>query len=470
MSPGDQVTLVTADAALKGVDNLVDLSARLQSFEVVQLDGLPYPNLSTVRAAAVGLDTTSKKVLLDNNTVVEYDRLCICSGATPKRVAVGEQVIAVRDQHTVQELVSLLGNARKLLLVGNGGIALELVHALQGVDIVWAIKHNHIGDAYFDSDAASFLFTELDQIPQGTPKEPPEERAPPGSMLDANGAHKDTRSRKLHRTSSSSFCQRTGRPSMMLGSAVGPHWSDKLSGNGDARGHLQVEWACGLEGLVSPSNDDQEQGWPVHAKLTNGSVHGVDVVVSAIGVTPNVAWVGDALAISDRDGGLVVDGNMCTSAPDVYAAGDACTATYLETSSPHWFQMRLWTQARVMGMYAAHCMLGVAHEHASSFNFELFTHVTRFCGKKVVLLGLYNGQRLEEEPDADITTYSRSTEGLDSTFVRVLLLRGRMQGAVLIGDTSLEETYENLILGQLDISSFGPSILDPDMEVDHIFD
>lgn len=42
--------------------------------------------------------------------------------------------------------------------------------------------------------------------------------------------------------------------------------------------------------------------------------------------------------------------------------------------------------------------------------FELFTHVTRFLGKKVVLLGLYNGQRLQAEPMADLVSYSRVTE------------------------------------------------------------
>lgn len=31
-------------------------------------------------------------------------------------------------------------------------------------------------------------------------------------------------------------------------------------------------------------------------------------------------------------------------------------------------------------------------------------------GQKVVLLGLYNGQRLEQEPESDMVTYSRATE------------------------------------------------------------
>lgn len=73
---------------------------------------------------------------------------------------------------------------------------------------------------------------------------------------------------------------------------------------------------------------------------------------------------------------------------------------------------------------------------------------------------------------ASIITYGwRMQEpGPQSTFVRVLLLRGRMRGAVLIGDTELEDTFENLILDGLDLSTFGPSLLDPNIELDHVFD
>ena len=45
-----------------------------------------------------------------------------------------------------------------------------------------------------------------------------------------------------------------------------------------------------------------------------------------------------------------------------------------------------------------------------------------------------------------------------------------MQGAVLLGDTDLEEAFENLILDGLDVSSYGPELLDPDVELDHLFD
>ena len=70
----------------------------------------------------------------------------------------------------------------------------------------------------------------------------------------------------------------------------------------------------------------------------------------------------------------------------------------------------VYMQARIQGMFAAHAMAGVTDEMAFGFNFELFTHITRFCGRKVVLLGLYNGQGLDHEPEEDMVTYSRTTE------------------------------------------------------------
>ena len=45
-----------------------------------------------------------------------------------------------------------------------------------------------------------------------------------------------------------------------------------------------------------------------------------------------------------------------------------------------------------------------------------------------------------------------------------------MIGAVLIGDTDMEETFENLILNKLDISSIEDSLLDPDIDIEDYFD
>ena len=83
-----------------------------------------------------------------------------------------------------------------------------------------------------------------------------------------------------------------------------------------------------------------------------------------------------------------------------------------------------------MGIYAAHCMLGSTADTGTSFAFELFTHATRFMGQKVVLLGLYNGQRLEKEPESGIVMYSRADEVSLATWSPMLALCCRHSATV----------------------------------------
>jgi hypothetical protein len=166
------------------------------------------------------------------------------------------------------------------------------------------------------------------------------------------------------------------------------------------------------------------------------------------------------------DGGLAVDARMqVQGAPaGVYAAGDACCAAAWE--QPHWHQMRLWSQARAGGGFAGRCMAD-AEDASLDATFELFTHCTRFLGLPVVLLGRFNGQGLLASEET--TMYSRVDA---EAFVRVLLVRGRLRGAVLIGDEAcaLAETFEQLILDELDVGSLGPHILDPDVDIEDYFD
>jgi hypothetical protein len=68
----------------------------------------------------------------DSNTGIErrteYKKLCICIGAQPKLLIDHASVIGLRDQHSVEDLLRRLATARTVAIVGNGGIALELIH------------------------------------------------------------------------------------------------------------------------------------------------------------------------------------------------------------------------------------------------------------------------------------------------------------------------------------------------------
>ena len=45
-----------------------------------------------------------------------------------------------------------------------------------------------------------------------------------------------------------------------------------------------------------------------------------------------------------------------------------------------------------------------------------------------------------------------------------------LQGAVLIGETELEETFENLILDGIDLSRYGGDFMDPEIDLQEVFD
>jgi NAD(P)H-nitrite reductase large subunit len=50
------------------------------------------------------------------------------------------------------------------------------------------------------------------------------------------------------------------------------------------------------------------------------------------------------------------------------------------------------------------------------------------------------------------------------------LRQGRLVGAVLLGDTDLEETAENLIMDGIDVASLGADMLDPENDLGDYFD
>lgn len=76
------------------------------------------------------------------------------------------------------------------------------------------------------------------------------------------------------------------------------------------------------------------------------------------------------------------------------------------------------------------------------------------------------GAAAEQCPQLQILV--RVTPGQE--YVKVVLLEGRVIGALLVGDTDLEETMENLILNELDVSEQAGRLLDPDIDIEDYFD
>jgi hypothetical protein len=86
------------------------------------------------------------------------------------------------------------------------------------------------------------------------------------------------------------------------------------------------------------------------------------------------------------------------------------------------------------------------------------------------LLDCYYQQPVNEETSTstNLEIWTRITP--QEEYVKLVIYRGRVIGALLIGDTDLEEVCENLILNELDVRRYGMDLLDPDIDIEDYFD
>eukprot|EP00741_Cyanophora_paradoxa_P025575 tig00000383_g24680.t1 len=484
------ICVVSGAPVLKLVRDVKRVTKTLEDFQI-QEDAADHvhiaPNVRVLATAVSSIDTAGKVVVCSDGKKIGYERLLIATGARPKLLYKSPNVIGIRDTETIERLRERIAEARRVLVVGNGGIAMELVSALEGVEVVWAVKKPFIGNKFLDEEAARFflpfLFAEgpeaapppagvallgAETLHEGAPPDAPDEPAPPAQGEPAPPAP----------------------PRPALRGRAGPRLDGGAAGRGGraaaeaerrARRQVRVEYSCRLERLWDSHAPDahgdlageaarEGPPWRLVARLSNGHTVPCDLLVSATGVAPNTEFVAGAVERA-ADGGVIVDRRMRASAPGLYAAGDACTVTW--TNSPLWFQMRLWSQAKQMGAFAAHCMAADAgaggageDDPVLGLQFELFGHVTRFLGHKLVLLGCFKGQGME----APVEVRTRTVPGKE--YVKLVLKEGRLVGALLAGDSAadLAETLENVALSGLDVGHLGDALLDPHFELDDYFD
>ena len=314
-------------------------------------------HLEVIQAHVSSLDPIAKRVHLSDGRAIAYDKVCVCTGAVPKRPPqMGkDRVLTVRDTDSASRLGAALSGARRVVVAGNGAIALEVINKLRGLEVMWIVKHAHVGDALFDVDVARFLLAHRSQVGDGVTFVE-EKSASGGTKGGAFSAQPPTDDAPAAQTA--------------CGHALGPQWTSHVgswAGGGDGT-RITILYHSEFVGTEDPSPPAAgggggeglaEPAWPIRAVLSDGTRLGADVVINCTGVRPNADWLAacaPGLEISKEDGGVMVDERMETSIPGVFAAGDVCTLR-VGAFGPHFFQMRLWGQAKVTAQMAAHAMM-----------------------------------------------------------------------------------------------------------------
>ncbi|XP_044727833.1 pyridine nucleotide-disulfide oxidoreductase domain-containing protein 1 [Chrysoperla carnea] len=438
LGPNLKIILITKSQLIKTVTNLVAITKTIVNFDVEEKNAETlhekYSNVTIIFDTLLEIISHEKTIRTESNRCIKYKFVCLCMGGQPKLIDFNNKfVLGIRDTDSVSILQDRIKSSRKILIVGNGGIATELVYELKNIEIIWAVKDNFISSTFLDPGAAEFFQFKMKDA-------------------DASGQAKTIVKRLRY--------SEIGNGSRSGGVALGPDWHTKFDISGTCSKSVSIIYNSEIEQVTHLENEE----WPLSVRLTNGTCVECDLIVSATGVLPCSNIKTDQELKLAADGGIEVNGQMETSISGVYAAGDVCTANW--EHAKHWFQMRLWSQARQMASYAAKSIISRIQDEQvlQDFCFELFSHSTTLFGFKVILLGLFNGQKLHNQYECLV----RITPNME--YIKLVIQDGKIQGAILIGDTDLEETMENLILNQLDVSVYGEDLLNPDIDIEDYFD
>ena len=159
------------------------------------------------------------------------------------------------------------------------------------------------------------------------------------------------------------------------------------------------------------------------AELTSGETLEFDILVTAVGVRPNISLIKDAGGEVDR--GILVDDNMQTSIPDVYAAGDCVVSRDISCGTKR--ILAILPNAYVGGFAAGTAMAGgiPTPQRAMPMN------AIGFFGLHIITAGSYEGE-VYEVKDAE-------------NYKKLFYSGDLLKGFILIGDVDKAGIYTSLI-------------------------
>ncbi len=199
---------------------------------------------------------------------------------------------------------------------------------------------------------------------------------------------------------------------------------------------LQDEGAAVLTGdtitRIVKENDEL-----VGVELKEGRPLACDMLVFGIGVRPNAGLAQEAGIQVNR--GVVVDHYMCTSAPDVYAAGDVAEAYDLVVDMNR--TVAIWPNAYRQGAIAGAHIVGAprADEGGIAMN------TVEAGGVPAISIG--NGNVTDDGHEFLVDLDERKRQ-----YRRLVLKNGRLVGAILVKNIRRAGIYTGLIRNKIDVS------------------
>lgn len=460
-----KVICVTTDRLIKVARKINTIGHLIENYSIDTFDIEKLNKdikIEFIKSKVEFVDTKNKTIHLTDSRHVLYYKICICTGAISKipRELIGinsrsqysiNRIIKLRDDNDIKFFEDIINKSKSICILGNGGIALDVLYLLRNTNIKLSLvaKEKHLGAAYFDENMGQFLMEHLMN----------NENMNTETEIKQKSFHFETKNES--------------KSEQMSGCSLGPYWSHKVMVPCHRVEDKSENYKNNIE-FYFDSVVTKIKCLEDHVVITTNNDRNIvcDYLLIAIGVhSNNSIKFSEEIAINNQNS-YIVNFNMETSIKDVYAAGDCC---FLDLESNNynlndhlWFQRFLWSQAVVMGSFAGECMLNSIDPNLKAepldlpINFDLFTHITVIFGLKIVMLGRY-----KTIADCEILI----KQVVNQEYSRVVIDKSnRIVGCILIGNIKMTETIENLILNQLDVSSFKEHLLEDSIDIEDFFD
>jgi nitrite reductase (NADH) large subunit len=119
--------------------------------------------------SVTGIDRLNKKVIAEDGTTADYDRLLLATGSNPFMIPVPgkdkDGVIAFRDIHDVDTMLQASKDYKKAVVIGGGLLGLEAANGLmkQGMDVIVVHLLDSLMERQLDKPASALLKTSLEE-------------------------------------------------------------------------------------------------------------------------------------------------------------------------------------------------------------------------------------------------------------------------------------------------------------------
>ena len=189
--------------------------------------------------------------------------------------------------------------------------------------------------------------------------------------------------------------------------------------------------------------------------LGNGRVTGIqfadgsqaegDLVVLSTGIRSRTELARAAGLEVNR--GIVVDGHLCTSEQDVYAAGDAAE-----------FGGRVYGIIPAAIEQARAAAANMVTQNAVTYTGTVPSTTLKIVGIDLTCLG----ESMVDGPQFTILRYS---DPMASVYKRLTVRDDKIVGAILLGDTSDVRPIQQLIVGERIVAGYGDRLLDGSLDL-----